>query len=192
MPIEVKYGKIGRLKVTLPVKNYYKEPAKIIAEDLFVLLGPFEENIYDQKRVDEIFTAHKRKQLSEMEKFDKAQLLDTKQKGYADTLQDTIVNNIHIHIQNVHIRYEDKYSIKNKTISFGFYLKEFIAQTVDVNNKPYFSKADEKVIHKTGSLEGLNIYWNCNTNNPGSLIIEQNEFKLNKDKEYCAVFMNII
>ena len=57
LPIEVKYGKIGRLKVTLPVKNYYKEPAKIIAEDLFVLLGPFEENIYDQKRVDEIFTA---------------------------------------------------------------------------------------------------------------------------------------
>lgn len=75
LPIEVKYGKIGKLKINLPMKNVYKEPTQILVEDLFVLLGPFEEKLYDPKRVEEIFVAHKRKQLSEMEKFDKSQLV---------------------------------------------------------------------------------------------------------------------
>jgi hypothetical protein len=75
LPIEVKYGKIGKLKINLPMKNIYKEPTQILVEDLFVLLGPFEDKLYDPKRVEEIFVAYKRKQLSELEKFDKAQLV---------------------------------------------------------------------------------------------------------------------
>ncbi len=57
------------------MKNIYKEPTQILVEDLFVLLGPFEDKLYDPKRVEEIFVAYKRKQLSELEKFDKAQLV---------------------------------------------------------------------------------------------------------------------
>lgn len=196
LPIEVKYGRIGKLKINLPMKNLYKEPTKILVEDLFVLLGPFEEKLFDPKRIEELFAAHKRKQLSELEKFDKSQLLllDNKQKGYTETLQDTIVNNIHIHVQNVHIRYEDKYSIKNKTISFGIYLKEFIAQTVDDKGKEYFSSSDDKTIYKIGELVGFNVYWNTSydhKNKPESamLIIEQNEFKINNinnNKDYCV------
>ena len=70
-------------------------------------------------------------------------------------------------------------TIVNIPISFGIYLKHFIAQTVDTNHKP-FAKSDETSIYKDGILEGFNIYWNCHHLNPGTLIIQQNDF--NKDK----------
>ena len=86
---------------------------------------------------------------------------DTKEKGYMEQLQDSIINNIQIFVKNVHIRYEDKYSIKNKVISFGLYLKEFSAQTVDVDGKPTILNFDAKTIYKSGVLNGFNVYWNC-------------------------------
>ena len=73
MPVEVKCGKIGKLKISISWKNILKQPAVAIVEDLFVLLGPFEEKIHDPKRIEEISIAHKRKQLQEAEKIEKAE-----------------------------------------------------------------------------------------------------------------------
>ena len=114
---------------------------------------------------------------------------ENKEKGYAEKVQDTIINNIHIYIKNIHIRYEDKFSIKGKIISFGIYFKEFRAETVDINGKPNFSNADEKQIYKLGTLTGFNIYWNCNYK-ADSLIIQQKEFEKNRD--YCVVIMSFL
>lgn len=198
LPIEIKYGKIGKLKIHIPIKNLNQEPAKIEIEDVFILLVPFEKNIFDSKRVEELINAHKRKQLAEMDKLDQAKI-PSQEKSYADQIQDTIVNNIIIEINNVHIRYEDKYSIEkqledrktkvNIPISCGIYLKRFLAQTVDTSQNAYFAKADDTIIYKNGRLEGFNSYWNCNYHNPGSLIIQQEEFKSNKDKDYCMVYI---
>ena len=157
------------------------KPAVAIVEDLFVLLGPFEDKINDPKRVDEIFAAHKRKRLQELEKIDKAQLFESKEKGFAEKLQDTIINNIQIYIKNVHIRYEDKHSLPNKNVSFGIFIKEFKAETVDAFGKANFMNADEKVIYKNGSLKGFNLYWNISDSRDG-LITMQPNFKTEKEK----------
>jgi vacuolar protein sorting-associated protein 13A/C len=69
----------------------------------------------------------------------------------------------------VHIRYEDKYSLPSKHISFGLYLKEFRAETVDVNGKANFLNADEKIVYKLGVLKGFNVYWNCEATHAGFL-----------------------
>jgi vacuolar protein sorting-associated protein 13A/C len=74
LPIDVKYGKIGKLKINVSWTNILKQPAEVIIEDLFVLLGPFEEKINDPKRIEEMLLAYKRKQLLEMEKIDKTEI----------------------------------------------------------------------------------------------------------------------
>lgn len=74
MPVDVKCGKIGKLKINISWRNILTKPAVAIVEDLFVLCGPFEEKINDPKRIDELSLAHKRKQLNEFEKIDKAEL----------------------------------------------------------------------------------------------------------------------
>lgn len=166
-----------------------------------MLLGPFEDKINDPKRIEELSLAHKRKQLQEFDKIDKAEiygkiwwiitkiskkkiifffLKESKEKGFAEKAQDTIINNIQIYVKNVHIRYEDKHSIKNKTISFGIFLKEFKAETVDSNGKPNFLNAEEKIVYKLGSLTGFNIYWNCG-DKKDCLISTQSDFQPKKD-----------
>jgi vacuolar protein sorting-associated protein 13A/C len=185
LPIEVKCGKIGKLKINISWKNIMTKPAMAEIEDLFVLLGPFEENINDPTRIEEISKAHKRKLLAEYEKIDKAEIYESKEKGFAEKVQDTIINNIQIYIRNVHIRYEDKFSIKNKVISFGLYLSEFRAETVDASGKPNFLNADEKIIFKLGSLTGFNLYWNS-IDLVDTLISVRPEIN-NKDKEFVWV-----
>lgn len=180
LPVEVKCGTIGKLKINISWTNIMNKPAVAEIEDLFVLLGPFEDKVHDPKRIEEMLMAHKRKQLQEIEKIDKTEILENKEKGFAEKVQDTIINNIQIYIKNVHIRYEDKYSIKNKNVSFGLYLKEFRAETVDADGKPNFLNAMEKIVYKLGVLKGFNFYWNC-SDNLDSFITTQPEFKQKKD-----------
>lgn len=101
-------------------------------------------------------------------------------------ITNTIINNIQIYIKNIHIRYEDKYSIMNKVVSFGIYLKEFRAETVDAEGRPNFLNAEEKIVYKMGTLTGFNVYWNSNSKK-NSLIIQQKEFDKNRD--FCVNFL---
>lgn len=171
LPVDVKGGTIGRLKINISWRNILTKPAVAVLEDLFVLLGPFEEKINDPARIEELFLVHKRKQLQDFEKFDKREIVESKERGYAEKVQDTIINNIQVYVKNVHIRYEDKHSLKDKNISFGVYLKEFKAETVDEDNQPNFMNADAKIIYKLGSLSGFNMYWNCDFGQPYELLI---------------------
>ena len=70
----MKYGKIGKLKVNVSYRNFSSQPAEALIEDVFVLLGPFEENKYDPKRYEEIEASYKRKMLYETEKLEDSQV----------------------------------------------------------------------------------------------------------------------
>lgn len=175
LPVDVKGGTIGRLKINISWRNILTKPAVAVLEDLFVLLGPFEEKINDPARIEELSLAHKRKQLQEFENLDKREIVESRERGYAEKVQDTIINNIQVYVQNVHIRYEDKHSLKDKSISFGVYLKEFKAETVDEDNNPNFMNAEAKIIYKLGSLSGFNMYWNCDFGQPKDRLISSGD-----------------
>ena len=98
---------------------------------------------------------------------------------------DTFINNIQIYIKNVHIRYEDKYSLKGKCITFGIYMKEFRAETVDADGKANFMNADEKIVYKLGELKGFNVYWNC-TNNTDCFLTTKKDFNPKNDKTWVV------
>ncbi len=76
LPVEVKYGRIGKLKINLSLMKIKSEAAILEIEDLYVLCGPFEDKIHDPKKIEEIFSAHKRKQIQEIEKIDQSQLFE--------------------------------------------------------------------------------------------------------------------
>lgn len=78
LPIEVKYGRIGKLKINLSWRKILSEAAVLEIEDLYVICGPFEDKIHDPKRIEEIHIAHKRKQLQEIEKIDEATIFEGK------------------------------------------------------------------------------------------------------------------
>lgn len=114
---------------------------------------------------------------------------ETKEKGFAERAQDTIINNIQVYVKNIHIRYEDKHSIQNKIISFGLYFKEFTAETVDADDKPNFLTSDEKTIYKKGSLVGFNSYWNYGEDKNSLIILQANDS--DPKKQTWSVIKNI-
>ena len=88
---------------------------------------------------------------------------------------DMIINNIQIKINNVHIRYEDKYTNKDKVISFGIHIKSLKIETVNEHGDAKFSTSDS-VIYKMGKLTGFNMYWNSETS-MDSLISTKKDLK---------------
>ena len=70
----MKCGKIGNLEIELSLKNTINKPAKATIEDLFILLGPFEDKKYDPERIEELYKVYKRRELLETEKIEKAQI----------------------------------------------------------------------------------------------------------------------
>jgi hypothetical protein len=50
------------------------KPAMATVEDLFILLAPFEDKKYDPKRIEELNSAFKRKELLKTEKIERAQI----------------------------------------------------------------------------------------------------------------------
>ncbi len=78
LPIDVKCGTIGKLKINISWTNILNKPAVAEIEDLFVLLGPFEDKINDPVKIDEMDLAYKKKQLQEVEKIDKTEILGKK------------------------------------------------------------------------------------------------------------------
>jgi vacuolar protein sorting-associated protein 13A/C len=75
LPVEVKYGTIGKLKINLSWRKILSEAAVLEIEDLYVLCGPFEDKIHDPNKIEEIHAAHKRKKLAEIEKLDEAEFM---------------------------------------------------------------------------------------------------------------------
>lgn len=188
LPIDVKYGTIGKLKINLSWRKIMSEAAVLEIEDLFVLCGPFEDKIHDPNKIKEIHDAYKRKKLTEIEKIDEAGLMEDSddEQSYTEQITNTIINNIQVYIKNIHIRYEDNYSIKNRNVSFGLFLKEFRAETVDSEGRPNFLNAEEKIIYKQGILNGFNFYWNADGTHKDSLIIQQKEFS-SQSRDFCVV-----
>ena len=60
---------------------------------------------------------------------------------------------------------------------------------MDETGKPNFSNADEKIIYKLSTLQGLNVYWNCMTRDKAaeSLILAQKDFAKQPNSEVWMV-----
>ena len=69
-----------------------------------------------------------------------------------------IVKNLQIFITNVHICYEDHISWPQNPFQVGLTLHKLVFQTQNDEQK---KNANENIIYKLVTLEGLSFYWNC-------------------------------
>ena len=71
-----------------------------------------------------------------------------------------IVDNLQIHVSNVHIRYEDRVLHADDPFSFGLMIGRFAAESTDSTWKPSYVE-NQKILFKLCSLQGLSFYVNC-------------------------------
>ncbi|KAH8859148.1 Vacuolar protein sorting-associated protein 13A [Schistosoma japonicum] len=163
LPIKVLQGHISSLTLKIPFKNLFTEPTIAELTGLYILIVPNIAVQYDETKEKRYTKELKQKQLASVEaaRLKPKQSDDPKVDSFGEKLAAQVIKNLQISIKDIHIRYEDSYSIPNRTFSLGLTLSGLTFQTCDSNQKPIFIK-DESIreFNKYIKLTSLGVYWN--------------------------------
>ncbi|KAK4469058.1 hypothetical protein MN116_006648 [Schistosoma mekongi] len=163
LPIKVLQGHISSLILKIPFKNLFTEPTIAELTGLYILIVPNIAVQYDEIKEKRYTKELKEKQLASVEaaRLKPKQSDDPKVDSFGEKLAAQVIKNLQISIKDIHIRYEDSYSIPNRTFSLGLTLSGLTFQTCDSNQKPIFIK-DESIreFNKYVKLTSLGVYWN--------------------------------
>ncbi|KAI8610486.1 hypothetical protein BC830DRAFT_1069804 [Chytriomyces sp. MP71] len=173
LPVDVLEGFLGDLTISIPWNDLKTKPVRVRINNMFLLVAPKADSDFDPDLEDE--RAFKAK----MERVEAAELLNAKDKLPDDKQNNTfvtqlitkIVDNLQIHVQNIHIRYEDK--SREIPLSVGITLSEFSAASTDENWNEAFIHEEVGLIHKLVRLESLAVYFNTEAKTLAGMSIEE-------------------
>lgn len=169
LPITVKAGFLGSVRLKVPWNRLGKDPVIVLIDRIFILAEPVSEELIlkgDDETVESRAEA-KRATIEELEvralaaKEGKKAPANTKAEdnSWLGSLIATVVGNLKISITNVHIRYEDTESHTGHPFSIGVTLAELAAFTIDDEGKETFvtSGALDR-LRKALQLDRLSVY----------------------------------
>ena len=112
LPFTLHYGKVGSIKLDIPVINIASSPLKVEISDVFILIKPKHFDLWSEKVEIEAFI---NKTLSYLDKYEayltESTQLEQSNPGMMANLITKIIDNIQVKISNVYIRIEDELSI---------------------------------------------------------------------------------
>ncbi|XP_053986716.1 intermembrane lipid transfer protein Vps13 isoform X2 [Hylaeus volcanicus] len=166
LPIRLEYGRLGKLILKIPFKDMWNGQIDAVVEELFVLIVPTSQVVYDAEKEAKVQLETKRAELTRVEK--RKQLADTKlQEKLDDSMIEKLIarmiKNIHVEIKRIHVRYEDHVSFKDHPFSVGFTLNKFILESCTDSWKTNGNLKDMYAIpqiYKLCTLDGLAVYLN--------------------------------
>lgn len=150
----------------IPWKNLYGAPVEAVVEGLYLLVVPNLDIKYDPEKEEKYEFETKQNELKRIEEAKKKEAEKDKPKvddTFVEKLTTQIIKNVQIRMKDIHIRYEDKVTHKTKPFSFGITLSNLSVETTDENWQPAIIKDALSKIYKVLSLDGLAMYWNCNS-----------------------------
>jgi vacuolar protein sorting-associated protein 13A/C len=111
LPFKVKYGKVGRIFVDIPIVSFLSNPIKIEVSDIFLLISPKEGKEWNEDVIKKAFIEGTKSALENLEQYYRGKLeLENQEPGVADSIINTVINNLHIEIKNIYARFEDDIS----------------------------------------------------------------------------------
>lgn len=137
-------GHLGKLSISLHWLNLGNQPVEVLVEDVYLLVVPSSQSVYDPEEDERRMQAAKFERLENAEllsmrgqtditkgtsfansiAFDIDAFADTPQsQGLVSSLITKIINNLQVTVKNIHVRYEDKLSVPGVRLS---YLSPFV------------------------------------------------------------------
>ncbi|CCE63509.1 hypothetical protein TPHA_0F00220 [Tetrapisispora phaffii CBS 4417] len=170
LPIDVKFGVLGNLVLTVPWSSLKNKPVKIIIEDCFLLCAARDPLNCDTQDIIARELSLKLKKLAEWElrnqHIDSIDTNNENNETFMQSLLTKIVDNLQITIKNIHIRYEDtKCVLSKEPYSLGITLREISAVSTDEGWVPNFISISRPITHKLLTLNSLCLYWNVDSTN---------------------------
>ncbi|KAB0794994.1 hypothetical protein PPYR_11833 [Photinus pyralis] len=171
LPLIIKSGFIGKIKLQIPVRQIRSAPWVIIIEQMYVVASPLPVHEWDPLVEENAALELKLSALDAIEAKWRFQM-EAKDSStyYASTysswlsfgtgLITDIMENLQLKIRDVHIRYEDDFSLPNEVVSVGITMDYFYVQSCDANWVPGFlhwNSSEES--YKILEMHKLAIYW---------------------------------
>lgn len=168
LPVDVQFGVLGELLLTVPWSSLKNKPVKINIEECYLLCKPRDNaSMHSQEQIERELRV-KLQKLAEWELTNQARTAAENPNGqgnenesFMQSLMTKIVDNLQITIKNIHIRYEDMSQVLSKEpCSIGVTLSELSAVSTDSGWTPSFISMTQDVTHKLLTLNSLCLYWN--------------------------------
>ncbi|QQP35706.1 Uncharacterized protein FKW44_023998 [Caligus rogercresseyi] len=164
--LDVKAGFVGHIKLKVPVAKLRSEPWTLLLEKVYILFGPQNFQDFDEDLEDQVLLEKKLISLdgieAEWRAIEEASGSYDNWKSQGSSFITTILENLQVHIRDVHIRYEDNVT-SPIPFSCGLLLESLSAETCDENWLPKFVSRDasnQTHIFKTLDLRYLGLYLN--------------------------------
>lgn len=176
LPVSVVKGTVGYIMAEIPWKSLGSSPVIARVSDVFLVVQPRRCNVWDsgieaQRRAASqrsrlsTFEAQLKKEAEEEQKKLKQQQQNESDKksggddGFVSRLTETVINNLQVHINNVHVRYEDPSDPDpSNTVVFGVTLKSLSAVSCDENWVHSFIKKAGSEMRKKVELREFCVY----------------------------------
>lgn len=180
LPVHVHAGMLGMLRLKVPWNNLGGTPVIVEIDNLYLLARPRSTDstckadpdcaFDDVGLFEQGFQKSKIARISLQEKAwvkNVLRLRNKKQqntKGFLRGLIDTVISNLQVSINNIHVRYEDAQTRPNQIFACGFTLQQLSAFTVDESGDQAFVPANQMDdLRKSLELKRAAIYFDCNT-----------------------------
>ncbi|XP_073974267.1 vacuolar protein sorting 13D isoform X3 [Rhodnius prolixus] len=171
LPVEVRAGLIGKVKLKIPVSQITSAPWEIYMDQLYIVVGPVRLTELSEEAEEQAVLDYKLSRLDAIE---------TGWRSETETSQDTsyyassysswlglsmnfaanIIENLQLKIKDVHIRYEDNMTIAGKTFAAGIQMESLSAQSCNALWNPCFiSCSTGTESYKLMEMSGFAIYW---------------------------------
>lgn len=166
LPLDVKFGHLGKLTLLIPWSNLKGKPVKVVIEDVYLLASPIILADYDADEDNRRAQAIKQDKLKDLEAMQSALnsnndlAAEKNNELFTESLVTKIVDNLQVTIKNIHIRYEDQSILTESPYSLGLSLSELSASSTDENWEPSFISITQSFTRKLLVLRSFACYMN--------------------------------
>jgi hypothetical protein len=171
LPFKLKYGKVGRVFVDVPVTGLLSKPLKVEVSEIFIMIEAKSEAEFSAEVIKEAFINSTLAQLEQIEEYFKSQIeIKGNESGFVMGIVNRIIDNIQVDVENIYIRFEDEISNPNLPYAVGVSLEAFSLYTSNERFEREFVSGNDKT-HKTAKIKNFQVYLNTSTS--------VNDFNLN-------------
>ncbi|XP_071874811.1 vacuolar protein sorting 13D isoform X1 [Bombus fervidus] len=171
LPVEIKAGFIGKVRLQVPVRQIRTASWVIVIEQLYLVAGPISLDEFDSETEEQAILEYK---LSRLDSLEARWRADRERDpgyyatsysswvNYGTSLITNIIENLQLNIKDVHIRYEDGVTLSDGTgVTLGVTIGALTAQSCDASWIPGSTSWNlTDASFKLMELDKLSIYWN--------------------------------
>ncbi|KAL1431458.1 hypothetical protein MTO96_014190 [Rhipicephalus appendiculatus] len=165
LPFRVAYGHIEKLTLKIPWQSLYSATYSAAVEGIYMVIVPKSGVKYDAAKEQKLQREAKQRELDRIElvkqqEAERDKPKAEKQDTFVEKLAAQIIKNLQIRIRNIHIRYEDNFTIPDHPFSFGITLYNLSFDTTNDEWEPCILDESARIVHKLVDISSFGLYWN--------------------------------